>query len=164
VAGDEERTVRGVRGLLVIVGLLAVALAGTVVSTRTDLVSATGNSITTPDTFAAYSSLKLDSTGNPVMAFSDWGGSYNLQILHCNDVNCSGGGEISSFPDTSVQGEFSSLTLDANGYPVVSYHDTTNIDLRILHCNDPNCTGDDESIESPDTAGAVGAWSSIAST
>jgi hypothetical protein len=43
--------------------------------------------------------------------------------------------------------------LDASGCPVVSYYDATNGDLKVAHCNDPNCAGGDESLEPVDTVG-----------
>lgn len=50
-------------------------------------------------------------------------------------------------PDTGNVGEFTSLALDASGYPVVRYWKQTNHDLKVLHCNDPDCAGNDENIE-----------------
>jgi hypothetical protein len=50
-------------------------------------------------------------------------------------------------------------TLDAFGNPVVSYHGNDN--LKVLHCNDPNCAGGDESITSPDPSWA-GSFTSLA--
>ncbi len=87
------------------------------------------------------SSIALDAAGNPVVSYhADDGG--NLKLLHCNDPSCAGGDESIASPDTAgVVGEHSSLELDASGYPVVSYYDATNGDLRILHCTDPNCSG-----------------------
>jgi hypothetical protein len=41
--------------------------------------------------------------------------------------------------------------LDASGYPVVSYYDSTNKDLKVARCNDPNCVGGDESTVTVDT-------------
>ena len=85
----------------------------------------------------------------PVVSY---GGGGNLKILHCNDVNCAGGNEsIVSVDTVGTVGEYNSLQLDASGYPVVSYYDGTNGDLKILHCNDVNCEGGNESIVFVDT-------------
>src|SRR5690554_7179367 len=65
-------------------------------------------------------------------------------------------------PDTNGSvGWYASLVLDANGFPVVAYYDVTNGDLRVLHCDDPNCDGEGESITSPDTTGDVGRDASL---
>jgi len=102
------------------------------------------------------SSLELDTSGFPVVSYST-GASPDLKILHCNDADCVGGDESISLPDTvGAVGIASSLALDSAGFPVVSYHDNTNGDLKLMHCNDANCSGGDESIVSPDTAGSVG--------
>jgi hypothetical protein len=109
-----------------------------------------------------YISMALDSNGYPVVSYYrlDTG---NLKILHCNDANCAGNNESITNPDGPEDvGIDSDLVLDANGYPVVAYSDSTNTGLKILHCNDANCAGGNESITSPDTDGSVGFWPSLA--
>ena len=107
-------------------------------------------------------SLQLDAFGYPVVSY--YNNNYihqDLKILHCNDVNCAGGNESIVSVDTAGVGEYNSLQLDASGYPVVSYYDEINYDLKILHCNDVNCSGGDESIVSVDTVGDVGRYNSL---
>jgi hypothetical protein len=113
-----------------------------------------GNSVTSPDSadnVGTYTSLALDSSGFPVIAYHDLTNG-DLKVMHCNDVNCAGGGEAVTSPDTAgTIGTFTSLALDTGGRPVVSYHDETNGDLRVLHCSDVNCTAK----QAPNTATAT---------
>jgi len=114
-------------------------------------------SFTIPDTGAGpHSSMRLDTLGNPVVSYRGTTSS-DLKIMHCNDANCSGNDESIETPDSiGSVGFHTSLQLDTLGNPVVSYQDQTNRDLKLLRCNDPNCTGGDESITSPDTVGMTG--------
>ncbi|MDZ4278497.1 MAG: hypothetical protein U1B78_05105 [Dehalococcoidia bacterium] len=124
----------------------------------------TGETMSEPDTsgeIAQFTSLTLDASGNPVVSYFD-DANDNLKVLHCDDPNCSGTGDTATAPDTLGDvGRYASIALDASGNPVVSYADSTNGDLKVLHCNDPNCAGAGESIAAPDTAGGVGTWTSL---
>ena len=99
-----------------------------------------------------FPSLVLDANGYPVVSYL--GNSGFLKVMHCNDANCSGADESIVAVD-AIGGLFTpsapSLQLDALGYPVVTYQAQTSGALTVLHCNDPNCAGGDESITSPDT-------------
>ncbi len=121
-------------------------------------------SITTPDTAGTvgmWTSLALDNSGNPVISYYHFD-SADLKILHCNDPNCEGNNESITSPDTNGDvGNFTSLTLDNAGNPVVSYYDATQDNLKIMHCNDADCAGNNEIINTPDMAGDVGLWTSL---
>ena len=127
-----------------------------------DATCSSGNVITSPDTEAIVgqdTSLALDGSGNPVISYWDLT-KKALKVLHCGDPSCSSGNSITS-PDTEGEiGGFTSLALDSSGNPVVSYYDTVNRDLRVLHCGDPNCTSGNV-ITSPDMVGNVGFFTSL---
>jgi len=120
--------------------------------------------ISTPDStgdVGLYTSIALDNTGNPVISY--YASNSGLRILHCDDPTCTGDESPNiTTPDRGDLGWFTSLILDANGNPVVAYYDFTNGDLKILHCDDPNCAGDEsKNISSPDTTGYAGAYLSM---
>ena len=76
------------------------------------------------------------------------------------------GANTVTVPDgPNAVGEYSSLVLDGNGFPVVAYHDATTTDLKVLRCDDPSCDGPGDSITTPDPAGAstdIGRFASLA--
>ncbi|MCH8850869.1 MAG: hypothetical protein IIC89_08600, partial [Chloroflexi bacterium] len=116
-----------------------------------------GNSIATVDTAGSInqSALVLDASGNPVVAYHEFG-SGDLKVLHCDDPNCVGGGESFTTPDTTDDvGDYLDMVLDAAGRPVISYHNETSGDLKLLHCDDVNCAGSEIS-RTLDSAGDVG--------
>ncbi len=121
-----------------------------------------GNVIATPDTAGSvglFTSLELDASGRPVVSYYRFD-TGNLKVLHCGNANCTSGNVIAS-PDTAGDvGWFTSLELDANGSPVVSYYRFDTGDLKVLHCGNANCTSGN-AISSPDTAGDTGFTSSL---
>src|SRR5690606_39202702 len=103
--------------------------------------------------------------GNPVVSYYDRT-NQNLKILRCNDAKCQGNDESITSPDMAgAVGQYTSLVLDGNGNPVVSYIIRGTFDLKIMRCNDPNCdalVNGPESITSPDTAGVIVGHTSLA--
>ena len=123
-----------------------------------------GESIVTVDStgdVGAHTSLVLDGSGFPVVSYYDLGNE-DLKLAHCNDANCAGANENIVTVDSSGNvGFYTSLVLDISGNPVVSYYDASNGDLKLAHCNDPNCAGANENIVTVDSSGGVGLYTSL---
>ena len=94
--------------------------------------------------------LVLDTNGLPHVSYTGQGIKYayvdgSTNLWHYEVVDNS----------LTVSGH-TSLVLDGSGKPVVSYYDQSNQDLKMMHCNDASCAGDDESIVAADTGGVGG--------
>jgi hypothetical protein len=124
-----------------------------------------GETITPVDTAAdvgQFTSTAIGVDGFPVISYYDADGG-NLKVVKCNDHACSGGGEIISTVDSSVDvGLYTSITTGAGGFPVISCYDADAGDLKVVRCDDPACTGGGETVTAVDTANDVGLYTSTA--
>ena len=109
-----------------------------------------------------YTSITLGADGLPVLSYFDWTNG-DLKVAKCNDAACAGGDEtISTVDSEGTVGYNPSITLGVDGLPIVSYKDGDPIlDLKVAKCNDPACSGGDESISTVDSAGNTGGHPSI---
>jgi len=109
-----------------------------------DATCSSGNTIVTVDSagdVGAYMSLALDSSGKPVISYFDLTNG-DLKLVHCGDATCSSGNTIVTVDSAGTVGGFSSLALDSRGKPVISYFDSINEDLKLVHCGDATCASD----------------------
>ena len=107
----------------------------------------------------SYSSLALDSNGNPVISYYD-SANTSLKLMHCGNLTCTNGNSIVTVDNSADVGQWSSLALDSSGNPVISYYDATNGNLKLAYCNDPNCTVSSAIVV--DATTTVGQYSSLA--
>jgi len=129
-----------------------------------------GNTINTVDSggnVGDYPSLQLDTTnGYPVIAYYD-ATNTAIKLVHCDDVNCDGdeSGNTVTVDNTEIDYPYISVTwmkLDTNGYPVMTYHNNTTYDLKLAHCDNAGCTGDQSgNIVTVETSGTIGRYASL---
>ena len=67
---------------------------------------------------------------------------------------------IDSIPSGDT-GQYTSITIGADGLPIISFYDVTHQDLRVAHCEQADCSGT-PTLTTVDSAGDVGKHSSIA--
>ncbi len=98
--------------------------------------------------FAHNSDIKIDSNGNPVIAYNY--SSDDVRLVRCNDEACD-----SSVPDgdgvetinevSATSGHDISLQLDSDDNPAVLFSTNTN-QLRFVKCTDRNCGAKDTTV------------------
>jgi hypothetical protein len=122
-----------------------------------------GNTATTvdsADSVGTYLSIAIGADGLPVVSYHDATNS-DLKVLHCGNAACTSGNTATTVDSAGdVGSNYTSITIGADGLPVVSYADLTNGDLKVLHCGNVACTSGNTAT-TVDSAGNVGQHSSI---
>ncbi len=109
-----------------------------------------------------FPSIAIGSDANPVISF--WNYSQGrLQVRHCSSPTCSGSVANNVVDATASVGPYTSLAIGTDGFPVISYQDSTNLALKVAKCTDVACA--DPAILTTideDPTNNVGYWTSIA--
>ncbi len=81
--------------------------------------------------------------------------------MKCSTIDCERGKIITAVDTADQVGIYTSIAVDARDIPIISYHDYTNGDLKVLKCGNAHCTVGNITT-TVDSAGDVGAYASIA--
>jgi hypothetical protein len=110
-------------------------------------------------------SIAIGADGKPIISYVDFNAGV-LKVAHCDDAACEPGGEVITTvddPPVNSVGRQSSIAIGTDGLPVISYLDETAGTLKVAHCNDMACAGQDETITTVDdpATNSVGGFTSI---
>jgi len=153
-AGFDCSLAIGHDGNPVISSVIVFIIPSSLVVTKCNDAACVGNDETTitldgPNPIS-QSSIAIGIDNNPVISYR-FAGFNQLRVAHCNDAACTGNDELLSIvDDVDDVGEFNSIAIGDDGFPVISYFDRTAGALKVAKCNDEACTGSNETITTLD--------------
>jgi hypothetical protein len=83
-------------------------------------------------------SIAIGADGLPVISYFD-NTNKDIKVAKCNNAACTGTSTISLVDSAGEVGWFTSMTIGADGLPVIAYHDMTQGDLKVLKCSSSTC-------------------------
>ena len=115
-------------------------------ASQLDVPSRPGFSLTTLDSggnVGQYNSVTVGRDGRPLISYYAESGG-NLKVAHCGSSDCASGittittvdGDLDPFPNV---GQYTSVSVGADGLGVISYYDVTNYGLKVAHCSNRFC-------------------------
>ncbi|NQW18162.1 MAG: collagen-like protein [Chloroflexi bacterium] len=105
------------------------------------------------------SSIAIGGDGMPVIAYREGSGG-GLRFLRCGNIQCSSGNQIATLDDGAKVGFDISITIGADGLPIISYHDQELFDLKFIHCGNPKCSAGNSRVVI-DSEGSVGSHTAV---
>jgi len=107
-----------------------------------------------------FTSIAIGTDGFPVISYYDRTND-DLKLVHCTNANCSTNDTPVTLDSTGGNNQYTSIAIGTDGFPVISYYDHINDDLKLVHCTNANCSTNDTPV-TLDSTGIVGQYTSIA--
>jgi predicted regulator of Ras-like GTPase activity (Roadblock/LC7/MglB family) len=120
--------------------------------------SATITTVESAGDVGRYTSVTVGADGLPLVSYYD-NTNDDLKVAHCGNAACSAGNTITTVDSVGAVGWYTSVTVGADGLPVISYWDWDNGDLKVAHCSNAACTS--STTTTVDSGGDVGGYTSL---
>ena len=109
-----------------------------------------------------YTSIAIGVDSFPVISYRDLT-TRSLKVAKCVNADCTGTSTITTVDDpANAVGQFTSIAIGTDGFPVISYHDITAQSLKVAKCVNAACTGTSTITTVDDPVNNVGQYTSIA--
>ena len=105
-----------------------------------------------------YTSVTVGADGLPVISYYD-GTNHALKVAHCGNAACSAGNTITTVDSVGNAGLWTSVTVGADGLPLISYRVLMYGDLKVAHCGNAACTS--STTTTVDSVHNVGDYTSV---
>ncbi len=87
---------------------------------------------------SAYTSIAVGTDGFPVVSYYD-NTLRDLKVVHCANETCSSKDTPVTLDSIGDVGRYTSITIGSDNFPIISYLDATNADLKAVHCTVATC-------------------------
>ena len=85
-----------------------------------------------------YGSITIGTDGLPIISYVDTI-SGHLKVAKCVNAACTGASMITTVDSAIAFAEYTSMTIGADGLPVISYYDAVSKDLKVAKCVNASC-------------------------
>ena len=86
------------------------------------------------------SSIALGATGNPIISYYHNDSNKALKFINCLNTDCTQISNPIVLDDLGDVGSETSMVVDINGIPVISYFDFTSLSLKLIKCSSIDCS------------------------
>ncbi|MEX2008140.1 MAG: hypothetical protein WD850_01460, partial [Candidatus Spechtbacterales bacterium] len=100
------------------------------------------NILTTVDSTGSvglFTSIAIGTDNFPVISYQDITND-DLKVVHCGNASCTSGNTLTTVDSTGSVGFYTSIAIGTDNFPVISYWDNTNDDLKVVHCGNASCS------------------------
>jgi len=107
-----------------------------------DAVCGSGNIFTVVDTnldSIGESSITIGVDGFPVISYQD-NSKNDLKVAKCVNTACTGISTITNVDTIGTVGSDLSIAMGTDGLPIISYHDNSNQQLKVVKCGNAECS------------------------
>lgn len=124
---------------------------------NSDCSSGTVRPLDTLGDVGRFPSIALGSDNLPIISYRDF--DNGLKIFKCSNLSCSSGSDTLAQGTATGQGNYSSIAIQQNGFPIIALWDASVSGLSVYECTSLSCS---EGVFRPlDTGNNSGQWASI---
>jgi len=87
----------------------------------------------------ATTSIAIGVDDNPVISYYDFI-NQNLMLVKCTSQDCSSQNAPLTMDNGGIVGNYNSIAVGLDGFPVISYYDLSNKDLKLVKCTSQDCS------------------------
>ena len=108
----------------------------------------------------SHTAIAIGTDGLPIITYRDTSNTA-LKVVHCTNTACTTHATPQTLDNAGDVGSHTAIAIGTDGHPIITYRDTSNTALKVLHCTSSTCATHDAP-QTVDSAGSAGWYTAIA--